>query len=96
MSHICECAKPPGGFVQCGDHQLAICYPDGSGGADKRCIDPPSKAGRKELQNWALGHITGISREPNQAVTAIEERMLRSGEYRSPQGMVRFSLPRTM
>lgn len=94
MRHICDCANPPGGRVQCAAHQLAICYVDGNGGADKRCVDPPRKATRRELVNWALEQITGIRRSQHQEVTAKEADILRSGVFLTRTGIrVSFSLP---
>src|SRR6266481_6604605 len=100
MGNSCECPRPPGGRVNCGPDQLAICRVR-DGEVRGECIDPPASYLKQprihtlSRNNWVLSIITGIKRAPRQALSDKDEMTLSSGRYRNPRSgeIVTFSLP---
>ena len=96
VKNVCDCPDPPGGRVECEPHQMAACaIVDGV--AQRVCLDPPSGGGARELVNWALQEITGVSRSPTDRIEGAELQTLLGNRFvRSSGAVVTFSLPETV
>src|ERR1035437_6880128 len=101
MGNSCQCPTPPGGQVNCGPHQLAICSVR-NGQVESGCIDQPKSfailkdyARQVARNNWALQIITGVERDENQQLSEEDFRVLVAGEYGNEKTgeIVTFSLP---
>src|ERR1700694_1852442 len=91
MGNSCECPRPPGGRVNCGPNQLAICRVK-DGEVKSECIDPPVSFTklppydrRRSLarNNWALQIITGVQRTRSQELSDQERQILVRSRYRN-------------
>ena len=102
MSNVCNCPKPPGGYISCNANQLAICgYRDGE--IVSGCFDKPDYAAHitddRErnlvLSNWILSKITGIKRSDYDSIKPDLLAILLSGKYRNGRTgeVIKFSLP---
>lgn len=101
MGNSCQCPTPPGGQVNCGADQLAICRVK-DGQVQSECVDQPKYLAtlrpdeRDTVRgNWALRIITGAYRQEDQELSDEDRRVLLSGKYRSDDGRenVTFTLP---
>jgi hypothetical protein len=101
MGNFCQCPTPPGGEVNCGPHQLAICRVK-DGKVHSQCIDQPgafADLNATELEiarrNWALQIITGTKRVWKQKLVDEDKQILMEREYHNEKTgeVVTFSLP---
>jgi hypothetical protein len=101
MGNSCQCPTPPGGQVNCGPHQFAICRVR-NGQVQSECVDQPKSfailkdhARQVARNNWALQIITGIERDENQQLSGEDFQVLVAGQYRNEETdeTVTFSLP---
>lgn len=92
VKNICPCDLPPGGQTICEPHQLAICFVS-NGVANKQCIDPPINTNAVALCNWTISEVTGVARNPINAINSSEVQMLESGRCVIGNQTINFSLP---
>jgi len=85
-----NCPDPPGGTVECEANQLAICSIKGWK-VEAKCVSPQSGLSVTALQNWVLENVTGISREASAFLNDDDREILRSQNYRSPDGKLQVS-----
>jgi hypothetical protein len=86
--NTCKCPNPPGGEVDCGEDQMAVCRVI-NGQAHGECIDPPedtAMAGGDQLKNWVLQEVFGQTRSPYASISSQEEDILRQGYYKAADG----------
>lgn len=87
----CACPNPPGGKVDCPDDHVAVCRVV-NGVAQAECIPPDTTLSEEAQALRFLGIITGQSFT---TLGSTELAILRSGEYKSPDGSmyVLFKIP---
>ncbi len=91
----CECKDPPGGGVECEEQQFAVCRVQGRVCKSRCYTVSPSLVGT-QLENWALEHIFGTTRNANQGISRSERAILTAGEWTDPStgDVVRFRFPK--
>ena len=99
-ANVCNCPDPPGGQAVCSAEQLAICRVV-NGKVQTECHSLPSgiaRVGTEATQNWALSHITQVSRSLTQTLGVDDLSILNSGQYMDPRAGVEvtFGLPAGM
>lgn len=94
----CPCPSPPGGQVTCEPGQLAKCIIR-NGSVEASCTDPPDSIRKKMMQlktteamlnnsfiaNWILIEVTGDKRSDHQAISILDQNILRTGSYANPR-----------
>lgn len=90
----CNCYKSAS-TVTCEPGQLGICRVEPNGTVHTQCYTPHSGHSPIRLANWVLEIVTNERRDPEQVLTPTDLRILESGLYRTPPGVVvSFVMPR--
>ncbi len=91
MSNKCNCPSPPGGSVECGDDQLAICQIK-NGQIVARCISPGRFTTSPQAQlKWAIKILSEYSRSEIGYLGRTEQlEILKKGRIktRGPRGNI--------
>ncbi|MEP0986185.1 hypothetical protein [Ekhidna sp.] len=101
MNNKCNCPNPPGGIVECGEGQMAICQIK-NGKIIGRCVSPGFKRSPRAQLKWAISVLSKYSgldyryMDIDEQIELLKDGKIELDSFTGDSVQISFTLPKTL